>query len=162
MARTCTQCGISGGAETFHRSGRSPDGLHAWCKRCLSKRNKKAARENPGMWGRYKSGARRSRSQFIADLKSDRGCMFCRERHPACLEFHHRDPDHKHATVSQMRDRAATRERIEAEIAKCDVLCSNCHRKLHYVSRSSHYFTTEVVAFPENTPLRLVRDEQSA
>jgi hypothetical protein len=41
------------------------------------------------------------------------------------LDFHHRSE--KLRSVSTMRDLA--KASILAEIAKCDVLCGNCHRK---------------------------------
>jgi hypothetical protein len=40
------------------------------------------------------------------------------------------DFDHlgdKEFTISNMKN-VVSRERLEAEIAKCDVVCSNCHR----------------------------------
>jgi hypothetical protein len=62
-------------------------------------------------------------------------CMECGETHPGCLDFHHRNPAEKkfQLVASQMGNRSWTS--IEAEIAKCDVLCSNCHRKLHWEMR---------------------------
>ena len=30
-----------------------------------------------------------------------------------------------------------SRGRLEAEIAKCDVLCANCHQKLHWEEKQS-------------------------
>ena len=80
----------------------------------------------------------RERNARIADelkaLKAQLKCRECGEDHPACLEFHHRDPGQKEGNVSIMF-RKVRRERWEAEIAKCDVLCSNCHRKLHHDER---------------------------
>lgn len=62
-------------------------------------------------------------------------CVNCGETHPACLDFHHRNPKEKkfQLTASQMGNRSW--KTIEAEIAKCEVLCSNCHRKLHHTIR---------------------------
>jgi len=34
--------------------------------------------------------------------------------------------------VSYMVRQKLSRQRILDEIAKCDILCANCHRKLHY------------------------------
>jgi hypothetical protein len=45
------------------------------------------------------------------------------------LDFDHRDPSQKVAAVSDMTASGYDVPTIETEIAKCDVLCSNCHRK---------------------------------
>lgn len=47
------------------------------------------------------------------------------------MVFHHRDPREKEITISEAMRRSFGRARILAEIAKCDVLCANCHVKLH-------------------------------
>ena len=68
----------------------------------------------------------------LAALKKERGCARCAEKDPRCLEFHHRDPKTKTTEVSGMVVfRKVTWEMIEQEIAKCDVLCRNCHAKEH-------------------------------
>jgi hypothetical protein len=56
-------------------------------------------------------------------------CSRCPENDPVCLDFHHRDE--KEVTVAATVKKGWSKERILVEIAKCDVLCSNCHRKLH-------------------------------
>jgi hypothetical protein len=48
------------------------------------------------------------------------------------LEFHHREPKLKEIVVSKALDWGWSIERILNEIAKCDVLCANCHRKQHW------------------------------
>lgn len=69
-------------------------------------------------------------------LKRDLKCAKCGENHPACLDFHHLDPEKKELTIaSDMR--RYSKETLLAEIDKCIILCSNCHRKEHYnISRS--------------------------
>ena len=57
----------------------------------------------------------------------------CDESHPACLDFHHRDPREKVMILSKVTNqRGWSIERILAEIAKCEVICANCHRKEHW------------------------------
>lgn len=58
-------------------------------------------------------------------------CMACGEDDVACLDFHHRDPSQKEGGMYEVLKRGWGKERILQEIAKCDVLCANCHRKLH-------------------------------
>jgi len=68
---------------------------------------------------------------WFRNYKRTLKCTHCPENHYACLEFHHRDGADKDGTVSKMvHDNARTAD-ILAEIAKCTVLCSNCHKKLH-------------------------------
>jgi len=48
----------------------------------------------------------------------------------AVLEFHHKDPGIKKFQISDGNDRSL--QDIYNEIDKCILLCSNCHRELHY------------------------------
>lgn len=59
-------------------------------------------------------------------------CVECKESDIRVLEFHHRDPRKKKFNISVNH----TVSQIKKEIAKCDVLCSNCHKKVHYVPKS--------------------------
>lgn len=67
---------------------------------------------------------------WLSDLKSKLKCNRCPETFIYCLEFHHTDPTKKEISVSQMK--GYSKKKILEEIDKCEVLCSNCHRKEHY------------------------------
>ncbi len=67
---------------------------------------------------------------WIISMKSV-GCGTCGERHPGCLVFHHRDPATKEFSLGSALAFSWSKARLEVEIAKCDVLCANCHAKLH-------------------------------
>ena len=65
------------------------------------------------------------------ELKRTQGCAVCGECDPACLDWHHLDPTQKEVHPSDMVRRGWARDRILTELAKCIVLCANCHRKTH-------------------------------
>ena len=46
--------------------------------------------------------------------------------HYAVFEFHHLDPSRKDADWSELRLQG--KAKIQAELAKCVLLCANCHR----------------------------------
>lgn len=74
-------------------------------------------------WNR---AARRERKAELASRKLAAGCVDCGYRgHPAALEFDHVRGT-KRFNISQNILKA--RNDLEAEIAKCEVRCSNCHR----------------------------------
>ena len=64
--------------------------------------------------------------------RADGGCVRCAEDDPACLDFHHTDTDRKETTISSMISYGYSKERLLAEIEKCEILCANCHRKQHH------------------------------
>jgi hypothetical protein len=74
---------------------------------------------------------RLERSTWLKEFKSDKQCKFCEESDSFCLDFHHRDPDDKKRNISEMINSAFSLKTILKEIDKCDILCSNCHRKFH-------------------------------
>ena len=56
-------------------------------------------------------------------------CVDCGEADPLALELDHRDGAEKLHNLSRMWYNGYSWKKIEAEIAKCDVRCANCHRR---------------------------------
>lgn len=73
---------------------------------------------------------------WYAELKSKLVCTRCGENHPACLQFHHRDPTQKEICLADALRRQFSRARMLREIAKCEVLCANCHIVHHASERA--------------------------
>jgi hypothetical protein len=68
--------------------------------------------------------------EIIREAKEGRHCK-CGEGHPACLDFHHRESN-KVLGIAEIPKAGWSKERLLAEIAKCDLICANCHRKHHF------------------------------
>jgi hypothetical protein len=64
-------------------------------------------------------------------------CSVCGEKHPACLDFHHKDSKTKDFSLGIIGGWGYGKERLLNEISKCVVLCANCHRKEHFESRKN-------------------------
>jgi hypothetical protein len=77
---------------------------------------------------------RRETRQWLNEMKTKLKCEQCGENHPATLHFHHTDSTQKEKSVSNAAAQGWSITRIEKEIAKCVVLCANCHAKEHYAS----------------------------
>ena len=66
-------------------------------------------------------------ANYIKDLKSKSPCLDCKISYP----YYVMDFDHvrgvKHKNVSELIS-TLSKKKIDAEIAKCEIVCSNCHR----------------------------------
>jgi hypothetical protein len=72
----------------------------------------------------------------LAKIKLRRGCVDCGYNDLAeALEFDHRPEEIKLFNISEAGGRSWTR--IWAEIQKCDIVCSNCHRKRTHDRRNA-------------------------
>jgi hypothetical protein len=76
---------------------------------------------------------------IVDEHKAENGCQVCGESDPIVLDLHHRDPAAKHPNLRHKGPRTGGthllglgRATLLAEIAKCDVLCANCHRRETY------------------------------
>lgn len=89
------------------------------CKKCWDKRQKK-------------------RKNFLyQSLKSDLFCSVCGyDKCIEALEFHHIDPTQKDYYISYLVEKGSV-NKLKEELKKCIVLCSNCHRELHYNERQN-------------------------
>ena len=80
---------------------------------------------------RAKNHAKRLKiKEWFQGIKGTLKCSLCSESHSACLDFHHREDNKEHG-ISYLVNTICDKKKILAEMQKCDVLCSNCHRKLH-------------------------------
>lgn len=62
-------------------------------------------------------------------------CEKCGESHPATIDFHHidkNDPTKKH--VNRLIKNRLYAQAYK-EVAKCMIVCANCHRKIHWDER---------------------------
>jgi DNA-binding NarL/FixJ family response regulator len=74
----------------------------------------------------------RQKKKFEIDkFKVSKGCYLCSESDPRTLQFHHVDSNEKEATISKMLSNGVGLKKIFEEINKCEVVCANCHLKIH-------------------------------
>lgn len=71
------------------------------------------------------------KTRRLTELKRQRGCQRCGESESVCLDFHHVQREEKQFNLSLRSAPRYPWHEVEAEIAKCVILCANCHRKLH-------------------------------
>ena len=66
-------------------------------------------------------------AQYLRDLKTKTPCVDCGINYP----YYVMDFDHvrgqKHANVMELVS-TLSKKKIDEEIAKCEIVCSNCHR----------------------------------
>lgn len=101
-----------------NKFGKNGNGSRSICKECQCER--------------IKEGQRKTRD-YIQSLKV--GC--CRCGYNKCIEaldFHHKNSLEKDGTLSRYGRRVfspAVKLLIDKEVAKCEILCANCHREEH-------------------------------
>lgn len=95
---------------------------------------RKAYRQRPDQKAKADEYQKRTREKRLDEPKAGKSCELCGEDFPDCLDFHHRDPSQKIDTISRVA-RYRPKPELLAEVAKCILLCSNCHRKLHAMER---------------------------
>lgn len=60
-------------------------------------------------------------------------CQVCGyNKNISALEFHHLDTNKKEYQLDSRRFSNTSIEKLEQELDKCILLCSNCHKELHY------------------------------
>ena len=79
----------------------------------------------------YLNKVREEKRALVKRLKEEKGCLKCPERDITLLDFHHRDPATKKYRINRMVAQRNTMAALLVEIAKCDILCKNCHKEEH-------------------------------
>ena len=114
--KTCNLCQEKKPCSDFYTNGKYPSGKQKYkpkCKKC-----------------EYSFDLERLREvirAFYGELKCQR-CGYA--NYAGALECHHRRPSEKDFEICKMK--TFSEDRIKRELAKCDLLCANCHREVHF------------------------------
>lgn len=128
--KKCSRCQQVLPVGSFGPRAAAKDGLQSLCKPCNCEQAKSYYHNN-NLAQVYGERAKTRRAQIrraLVVVKEAAGCCLCGETTSVCLDFHHKDRNEKEAMVSEA-GRAI--KDIVAEAEKCEVLCANCHRKVH-------------------------------
>lgn len=128
--KTCTKCKEFKPLQDFHFANKAKDKYQACCKICASIIRKVSYRKNPDHHYRVARERKARLKKEYIEFKKTLSCELCGENHPQCLEFHHKDPSQKEFVISLYANYGI--EKVKTEIAKCSILCANCHRKQHF------------------------------
>ncbi len=107
--RKCPRCGEIRPAVMFYSTGNQK-----WCRYCHRA---------------YYEDRRADRQAYCDRVKMRRGCADCgiRSDHPEIYDFDHMPGAAKTKPVSAFLT-SGTFDDLVAEVAKCEVVCANCHR----------------------------------
>lgn len=80
--------------------------------------------------GRWRDEGQKARDlkAWMVEIKSGPCADCCGLFQTCCMDFDHRDGEQKKHNVGSMFAHHYSRELIESEVAKCDLVCANCHR----------------------------------
>lgn len=124
MEKTCNKCNVSKLFSEFHKANRNCDGYFNTCKKCRQKMDSDYYKNSNK---KFTVKKRRQKLKTIM-LSYKIQCKYCPENISECLDFHHKYGKEFNVAESYTR---YSEKRLLDEIAKCDVVCSNCHRKIH-------------------------------
>lgn len=113
--------------DAFHKSKAKKDGHTNCCKECRKVVHKEHYEANKQA---YKNSARDRQKQLkleIDEIKAKTACADCgKNYHPIQMDFDHVSSN-KDENVSLLV-RSGSRNKVLAEIEKCEIVCANCHR----------------------------------
>jgi hypothetical protein len=132
--KICSNCKQEKSLEEFNKKGFDRKGnprFQTYCRPCDKKISKKYYHVNKEEQKKKIYASRKVRieatKKYVRDLKSSTPCMDCGVVYP----YYVMDFDHQHSKeflISKAVAEGTSLEKIKKEIAKCHIVCSNCHR----------------------------------
>jgi len=128
--KTCYRCKQTKTLENFRIH--PTKNRQAYCIQCNKEYHQSHYQQNKSKYIEDTRLRKKEKIKRWRAFKATLNCVKCGENHPACLDFHH---------INGKKDFNIGHKltwygwaRLMKEVAKCEVLCSNCHRKEHYGS----------------------------
>lgn len=126
MEKACQRCGEI--AYLRPRGNR----VGSYCVPCIRKydneRHTKLTEEQQATKQSRSKKYKTEKRNFFNSYMEDKFCSDCGESDSIVLEFDHLDRSSKSGNIGNMLYRVSTK-RLMDEIAKCEVVCANCHRR---------------------------------
>jgi len=136
MNKRCYSCGETKDASGFNKARRRKDGLQTECRECNKKRHQERYKDNPKVYYERNKRQREEKTEWVCQYLEQNPCVDCGEDDIVVLDFDHLH--NKIMDISHMVGDRRSMEKIKSEIAKCEVRCANCHRRIT-AERSQSY-----------------------
>lgn len=166
IVKVCSKCGAAKPLEAFPRKKNRKGELcyRADCKECRNEALREFMVNHPGYSrNRYHDKGlrettvahnrerRQNRYSLIKALKETTPCLDCGGFFPSvAMDFDHRDRTQKIAEIPAMVKTLISWPTIMAEIAKCDLVCANCHRLRTYPGDGGTCYKTRLFRYHFN------------
>lgn len=125
--KICTKCNIEKPLSEFYKNKTKKDGLTSYCKDCKRIYNEDHYNKTKEVWKDSRADSRRDISRrnqdWVINYLNDHPCVDCDIDDIRVLEFDHLSD--KVANVANLM--TGSLEKLQIEIAKCEVRCRNCH-----------------------------------
>lgn len=154
-SKTCSKCHVVKHISEFHKDARLKSGIVSRCKSCtlaykqsyyasshgkakskayVERNQEKIKSYNKQYLREYRNSGIKNKNKLEFCIYKGGCCSECgfvaTEDTIAAFDFHHTDPSEKEYTPSDML--LMRKDKVFQELDKCILLCSNCHRILHY------------------------------
>ena len=125
--KTCSKCKQELPLEAFNKRG---NGVQPYCRECNKIRSRQYYKDNyesHRQTMRDKNQKIRDRNKTFVDEQKSGPCLDCKKKYPPyVMDFDHLGD--KFDNVATMVREGYSIEKLIEEIAKCELVCSNCHR----------------------------------
>ncbi len=126
--KTCTKCKLNKSKDSFHRNKRRKDGLSNHCKACRTEYDRDQYQNNSEQRARRRASVDAYKLKYrlwYYSLKNG-PCVDCKQVwHPYSMHWDH--TENKTFGISQALAKGYSKQKVLNEIAKCELVCANCH-----------------------------------
>lgn len=129
--KLCNSCNTSKPNDAFSWRNKAQGKLQSKCKDCQKEYGRSHYKRNPEPYKKRQKTrvpiVKIATRQYIWTYLENHCCVDCGEDDPMVLDFDHlRD---KEFNIAHAARNGMSLQRLSAEIEKCEVRCSNCHRR---------------------------------
>ena len=124
--KRCSRCGETKPYSEFHKFKRG-DGYQPWCKSCRKTYDHQYWQQNKKRWAENKQAWNKRRMDWLREMKTGKACTDCGGVFPPeAMQWDHLPGTIKLGTISKSM-RGLRPKLIFEELAKCELVCANCH-----------------------------------
>lgn len=138
--KTCPKCSRELSETCFQTNRARPDGKQRICATCQNNYSREHYAKNKEVYiakARKWNAIQRGQLVALANARKSQPCTDCGKSYPPyVMDFDHVSGV-KIDNVSMIARRGWSVKRLEDEMAKCEVVCANCHRIRIYLRRCS-------------------------
>ena len=128
--KRCSRCHVIKEHSEFHLNSARKDGRYNYCIPCRKEYDAEYQKNNRDKINEQQRLYRTKQREWWFEVTEGLVCVTCGEPDFIVLEFHHRDPGTKKFGLANYNK--FSKRKVLEEMEKCDVLCANCHRRLHW------------------------------